>query len=353
MPLVARTKGSGDVVDTVHPICVAPGDILTETGSNDVFVVNHGAHRKTDLNEPHTHCPPVYSTEIVTHSPNVFANNLELARLGDTYSCGAEIKTVQQQTVWANEGYVPPIILSPEVAAAVNSSIASAIAEPAPVGSTGGAMANGQVESGQVPELYEQTPDATGVDTLGTTEALVDASAANSTAAADGIPGFLSQVLAEANNEQWDETGDKGPTSNGNIIGIWKELGFPDSSYWKTDQTPWCAGFANWVLKRTGYKYMQSARAYDFRDKTSVYGGVPVPLSDGQPGDIVVWNYSHVNFIYTSPSPGVYTFVGGNQSDKASATNNNPSGGTITNSWKGGWTSSNGRISGIFRPVRA
>ena len=52
-------------------------------------------------------------------------------------------------------------------------------------------------------------------------------------------------------------------------------------------------------------------------------------------------------------SPGVYTFVGGNQSDTASATNNNPSGGTITNSWKGGWTQSNGRISGIFRPVRA
>jgi hypothetical protein len=96
---------------------------------------------------------------------------------------------------------------------------------------------------------------------------------------------------------------------------------------------------------------MQSARAYDFRDKTSLYGGVPIPLSDGQPGDIVVWNYSHVNFIYTVPSPGVYSFVGGNQSDKASATNNNPSGGTITNSWKGGWTQSRGRISGIFRPV--
>ena len=98
---------------------------------------------------------------------------------------------------------------------------------------------------------------------------------------------------------------------------------------------------------------MQSAKAYDFRDKTSLYGGVSVPLSDGQPGDIVVWNYSHVNFIYTVPSPGVYTFVGGNQSDKASTTNNNPSGGSITNSWRGGWRSSNGRISGIFRPVRS
>ena len=249
-----------------------------------------------------------------------------------------------------NEGYVPPIILSPEVAATVNNSIQRAIERPEPVGITGGVQADGSVEEGQVPQQYEQTPDATGVDTLGTNEeALVDASAAASTAAADGIPGFLGQLLAEANNNQWDETVNP---SNGNIIGIWKELGFPDTAYWKTDQTPWCAGFTNWVLKRTGYRYMQSARAYDFRDKTSLYGGVPVPLDQGQPGDIVVWNYSHVNFIYTSPRPGVYSFVGGNQSDKASATNNNPSGGTITNSWKGGWTRDRGRISGIFRPVR-
>ena len=350
MPLVARGNGA-DVVNTGHAVCVAPGTIATLSGSGDVFVHNEPIHRKTDTNDPHTHCPPVYSTLINTHSSNVFANGLEVARLGDTYDCTAFVESVTQPDVFANEGFVPPIILSPETAAAVNSSVAAAIATPAAVGSTGGVQANGSVEDGQVPQLYEQTPDATGVDTLGTnTEALVDASAASSTAAADGIPGFLTQLLEEAANNQWDETVNP---SNGNIIGIWKELGFPDSSYWKTDQTPWCAGFCNWVLKRTGYKYMQSARAYDFRDKTSVYGGVPVPLSDGQPGDIVVWNYSHVNFIYTVPSPGVYTFVGGNQSDKASATNNNPSGGSITNSWRGGWRSSNGRISGIFRPVRS
>tara|TARA_R110002074_G_scaffold396476_1_gene585981 strand:- start:87 stop:1130 length:1044 start_codon:yes stop_codon:yes gene_type:complete len=345
MPAVARTKGSGDIVNTVHNICVAPGDILTETGSSDVFVVNHGAHRKTDLNEAHTHCPPVYSTEIVTHSLDVFANGLELARLGDTYSCTAKIKTVQQQTVWANEGHVPPIILSSAQAASINTQIQQAIENPPDVGATGGEQANGTIAENQVPVRYEGAP-AAGVDDLGTTTPLVEASAANSTAAADGIPGFLTQVLAEANNNQWDEYG-----TNPNILNLWIELGFPDTAYWKTDSTPWCAGFCNWVLKRTGYKYMQSAKAYDFRDKTSVYGGVPVPLSDGQPGDIVVWNYSHVNFIYTVSSPGIYSFVGGNQSDKASATNNNPSGGTITNSWKGGWTQSRGRISGIFRPV--
>ena len=97
---------------------------------------------------------------------------------------------------------------------------------------------------------------------------------------------------------------------------------------------------------------MQSALAFDFQNKASLYGGIRVPLTDGKPGDIVVWNYSHVNFIYTSPSPGTYTFVGGNQSDKASSTNNNPSGGTITNSWPGGWKNRGGII-GIFRPVRS
>tara|TARA_R110000851_G_scaffold56224_1_gene131549 strand:- start:1840 stop:2871 length:1032 start_codon:yes stop_codon:yes gene_type:complete len=320
---------------------------------------------------------PFHQEAYTVGSPDVFTNFEKTVRIGDTTKCGdpatggslsvwinnipvhrkddatgghgswvANAAASGSSDVWANEGYVPPIILSPAQAAAINTVIQEAVSNPPDVGATGGGQANGTIAENQVPVRYEGAP-AAGVDDLGTNEqALVDASAANSTAAADGIPGFLSQVLAEANNDQWDEYG-----TNPNILNIWSELGFPDTAYWKTDSTPWCAGFCNWVLKRTGYKYMQSARAYDFRDKTSLYGGVPIPLSDGQPGDIVVWNYSHVNFIYTVPSPGVYSFVGGNQSDKASATNNNPSGGTITNSWKGGWTQSRGRISGIFRPV--
>ena len=274
------------------------------------YVKGSGAQKDSNL-------PAV---EDVYSSPNVFVNYVPVA--------------LHQPNI----APAPPIILSPVQSAAIGAAIAEAVANPPDVGDTGG----------QVPQRYEGAP-AAGVDDMGTTTALVDPAAANSTAAADGIPGFLSQVLAEANNNQWDENG-----SNSNILNIWVELGFPVSTdaYWRTDSTPWCAGFVNWVLKRTGYKYMQSALAYDFQNKTSLYGGVPVPLSDGQPGDIVVWNYSHVNFIYSSPSPGTYTFVGGNQSDKASPTNNNPSGGTITNSWPGGWTNRGG-INGIFRPVRS
>lgn len=275
------------------------------------------------------------AVEDVYSSPNVFVNYVPVA--------------LHQSAV----SPAPAIILTPAQSAAIGAKIAEAIANPPLSGDNGS----------QVPQRYEGAP-AAGVDDMGTTTALVDASAANSTAAANGIPGFLSQVLAEANNNQWDELGFTPPRGdtrpavvgkNPNILNLWRELGFPVSTdaYWQDDQTPWCAGFVNWVLKRTGYKYMQSARAYDFQNKTSLYGGVPVPLSDGQPGDIVVWSYSHVNFIYTSPSPGTYTFVGGNQSDKASPTNNNPSGGTITHSHQYGWTQSRGKVTGIYRPVRA
>jgi uncharacterized Zn-binding protein involved in type VI secretion len=101
MPLVARGNVV-DVVNTGHPVCVAPGQIATLSGSSNVFVHNEPIHRKTDTNTPHTHCPPVFSTNIVTHSPNVFANNLEVARLGDTYSCSAFVEVVTQPDVFAN-----------------------------------------------------------------------------------------------------------------------------------------------------------------------------------------------------------------------------------------------------------
>jgi uncharacterized Zn-binding protein involved in type VI secretion len=115
MPLIARGTNSAiggddasggalgpDIVNTGHPVCVAPGQIKTDTASPDVYVENFPAHRKDDLNQPHTHCPPVYGTPITTHSPNVFVNNKEVARQGDSYSCGAFVETVTQSTVYAN-----------------------------------------------------------------------------------------------------------------------------------------------------------------------------------------------------------------------------------------------------------
>tara|TARA_B110000977_G_scaffold41288_1_gene55552 strand:- start:248 stop:1174 length:927 start_codon:yes stop_codon:yes gene_type:complete len=299
--------------------------------------------RKGDAYVAHA-CPgsPPHNATASAGSASVFINGEPAHREGDAISCGSKGANGASTVIMGNEapaatpvvtvngtGSAPGI----ETSEAQNNALGYELSRAAPdVGNSGG----------MVEQFYQPTPDAGGTDALGTTEGLVQP--ANSSATADQIPAFLSQLLVEAGNNQWDETVNP---SNSNIIGIWQDLGFPNTSYWQTDQTPWCAGFVNWVLKSTGYKFMQSARAYDFRDKTSLYGGTPVPKSDGQPGDIVVWNYSHVNFIYTVTSPGVYRFVGGNQSDRATG-DNNPSGGTITNN--GGRAS---RISGIFRPVRA
>ena len=101
MPAVARGDGV-DVVNTGHPVCVAPGIIATLSCSEDVFVENVGAHRKDDTNTPHTHCPPVFSTTVSSYSPNVFVNNREVAREGDSYTCGAFVQDVTQDTVFAN-----------------------------------------------------------------------------------------------------------------------------------------------------------------------------------------------------------------------------------------------------------
>lgn len=101
MALVARGNGV-DVVNTGHDVCAAPADIATLGGSDNVFVHGEPIHRLTDTNEEHTHCPPVYSTLINDASETVFANNLGVARQGDTYDCTAYVKEVTQSAVYAD-----------------------------------------------------------------------------------------------------------------------------------------------------------------------------------------------------------------------------------------------------------
>ena len=318
----------------------AEGDLIpsqTTVFANSQLVIIAG-----DEVEPHSpggiHGPPPPTVPASGKNPGVYvANKLAIIK-GDPATCTHE--TTGSGDVWIYEGYAPPVVISAATVAQLTAENTEIINNP-PFTTDGT----------QVRPNYPGTGNA-GVDTLGT-QSLVDA--ASSTASADQIPGFLSQVLKEAATGNWDERNNakNNPSiSNPNIINIWRELNIGSSGIWADDQTPWCAGFVNWVLKKTGYRYMQSARAYDFRDKTSVYGGVQVATDAGQPGDIVVWNYSHVNFIYTVLSPGRYTFCGGNQSDRASSTNNNPSGGTVSNSYPGGYNAP-GNITGIYRPVRS
>jgi hypothetical protein len=192
----------------------------------------------------------------------------------------------------------------------------------------------------QVKKFYAGTPDQ---------PAEVGEAFRSAASAGDIVP-FLSQLLSEAGKGMWDETGMGGRPSKANITNIWKELGYSGNP-WTSDQTAWCMGFVNFVLKKTGYRYVQTARAFDIRDRAAKYGAVRVPLDQGKPGDVALWSYSHVNFIFSAEG-GRYTFVGGNQSSK-DRNNNNPTSGTITKSWPGGYRPpGNNSLIGIWRPVQ-
>jgi hypothetical protein len=152
-----------------------------------------------------------------------------------------------------------------------------------------------------------------------------------STNAAD-IVTFLRRTVEEAGRGMWRETGQAGGVSNQNIVGIWENLGYPKSGPWVSDQTAWCMGFINFGLKCSGYKYVQTASAAAITTTPERWGAVQVPKDQAQPGDIAFWSYRHVNFVYENKG-GKFTFVGGNQSPKAS---NNPNDGDVTISWPGG-----------------
>ena len=158
------------------------------------------------------------------------------------------------------------------------------------------------------------------------------------------------QLELTAQNGYWRETGQNGNTSNPNITRIWADLGYPTSAPWNTDQTAWCMGFVNYTLKQCGYRYVQEAGARAIATNPSRWGATKVEIADAQPGDIVLWNFGHVNFVYTAVE-GKLSFVGGNQSPKNKG--NNPNDGDVTQSWPGGWTEARGGIVGIYRPSKA
>jgi hypothetical protein len=162
---------------------------------------------------------------------------------------------------------------------------------------------------------------------------------------------FLQKQLQLAQSGYWSETGMGGAVSNANITRIWADLGYPKSGLWTTDQTAWCMGFVNWTLKQCGYRYVQTASAAEITTNTSRWNATKIEnFADAQPGDIAFWKYRHVNFVYSNNN-GRLTFVGGNQADKAS---NNPSGGTVNNSWPSGYVvPGNGSLVAIYRPSKA
>lgn len=266
------------------------------------------------------HVADVYS------SNNVFVNNVPVALWlppGGT-------------STFANLAVSPAVSVDPLEQAAANNAVTAYVANPeASYNPTAAAMG--------VKGDYQAPPEVAA-------ETSQPPAATTAAAASDLIP-FLTQVLNEANRGMWRETGQGGKPSNPNITGIWTTLGFPASGCWTTDQTAWCAGFVNFALKKCGYRFVQTAGAKQIAQTPAKWNATQIPIDQGQPGDIVLWNFSHVNFIYTA-SAGKYTFVGGNQTP-TSGKNNNPSDGDVTISWPSGWTPSRGNVTSIWRPSKA
>ena len=261
--------------------------------------------------------PGVSGITDVYHSGNVYINNVLVATW----------QPPGQSAAFAGSTPTAALSFSPETQAVLNNYSTSYVANPTDTtnGAAGAAGVKGNYNP--PPEVGSDTPIP-----------------ANSNASASDIVPFLSKVLEEAKRGMWRESGQGGRASNPNIVGIWRDLGIGTTGCWATDQTAWCAGFVNFALKNSGYKYYQIAGARQTAAKFQ-----QVPAAQVQPGDIALWSFSHVNFVYTRGGNKV-TFVGGNQTP-SSGKNNNPSDGDVTISWPGGFDLSKGGVT-FHRPVR-
>jgi uncharacterized protein (TIGR02594 family) len=73
----------------------------------------------------------------------------------------------------------------------------------------------------------------------------------------------------------------KGSSHNAAIVNYAHFIGL---KWINDDETPWCAIFVNWCLKKAGLPYLKSALARD-----GLKLGHQVELKDAKPGDVVVF----------------------------------------------------------------
>jgi len=314
---VGADAAGGTIVGNLAPTVFVNGKPIAVKGAT---VDGHGR-------SPHS--SPVMSGS----SSTVYANNILICRQGDTATCGHVASGSPNVFSGTFASFkIPPVVIDPATQAAINRQTSAYVANPG---------AYKVASNDQVKQNFPGTPQGADGESLIDTDVVL----------ASDIPSLLSQNLDEAAKGIWEETGMGGRASNSKITGIWKELGYPQSGAWLTDQTAWCMGYVNWVLKRCGYRFVQTAWAFDIRDKTAAYKAAKLPLNQGQPGDIALWSYGHVNFIYTASS-GTYSFVDVNQRSAAKNVNH-PSSGSVTRSWPSGYrTPGDNSLIGIFRPVK-
>ena len=150
---------------------------------------------------------------------------------------------------------------------------------------------------------------------------------------------WLRARLIEGQRGMWNRLSPPAPArpvspGNPNIIEMWKSVGL--RQFTNNDQTPWCAGFMNFALKQSGYKWLQDASSWTIRNSPGKYGATAIPLNQGQPGDIALFSFGHVAFVNLAVN-GAYSFIGGNQSGgqrtAKTPNNNNPVQSCVSESW--------------------
>ena len=322
------------------------GEIIT--ASDDTTADNIKVARVGDL----VSCAIHGVNKIVTGANQLTTNNRLTARIGDKTECGASIVTgspqrtiednpnIENDTIPALSSSVKkppdrPVTLSPATETKNGVNHVAYLNNPSN-------YKNAEAAANGVKENYAGTPDTDGQIDPEPPKKCENGHEATALV-------FLQKILAEAAKGMWRETGQGGRPSNPNIINIWKSLGYPSTGMWASDQTAWCAGFVNLALKESGLPYVKDAGARNTMARLKGLGFQEVSVANMQPGDIVLWSFSHVNFCYTAQG-GKYTFVGGNQTPDDKTKTNNPSDGSVTVSWKTGWTSSRGGIVTVLRP---
>jgi len=87
------------------------------------------------------------------------------------------------------------------------------------------------------------------------------------------------------------------------------------ATWFKDDETPWCASFVNWVMEEAGYDSMDSARALDWlnhgEESEPVFGAIAVKARYNSEGKAVG---GHVGFLVGEDRHYFY-ILGGNQKD--------------------------------------
>jgi uncharacterized protein (TIGR02594 family) len=95
----------------------------------------------------------------------------------------------------------------------------------------------------------------------------------------------------------------------------------------KTDETPWCSAFVNWVITTSGFKGTNSALAKSWLNwgkklDNPVFGAITIIKRKSAGSDAATGSSTgyHVAF-YTSATEGRVRLLGGNQSDQVKYSN--------------------------------